>query len=100
MTNGKGNKNWVEDKEWVVDEICYVIQKRIEKIITEKSAKNRAKSWSKPNSQSKTKLTFDSILYNVMTGKQQLPARPRDIRLNLPEPEKSIEGPELSDVTF
>ena len=32
-----------------------------------------------------------------MTGKQQLPARPRDIRLNLPKEEKSIKGPELSD---
>ena len=41
LTDGKENKDWQEDKELVGNEICYAIQKRIEKIITEKSAKNR-----------------------------------------------------------
>jgi hypothetical protein len=97
MTEGKESKDTYEDPKVVINEICFAIEKRIEKIITEKSARNRAKSWSKTYPQSKKRLTIDAILFNIMTGKQQLPARPRDIRLNLPEEEKGIKGPELSD---
>jgi hypothetical protein len=86
-----------EDREILINEICSAIEKRIKGIILEKSAKSRAKAWSKAYSQSKTRLTFDSILFNIMTGKQQLPARPRDFRLSLPDEEKTIKGPELSD---
>lgn len=97
MKEGTGSNVPHEDQEIDVNEICFAIEKRIEKIITEKSARNRAKVWSKTYSQSKKRLTFDSILSNIMTDKQQLPARPRDIRLNLSQEEKEIKGPELSD---
>lgn len=69
----------------------------MEKFITEKSPKSRARSWSKPHRQSQKSLTMDTIFNNVITGKQQLPARPRDFRSNLAEEERKIDYGELSD---
>jgi hypothetical protein len=81
----------------LIVDICDAIEKRTEKIIGQKSPRSRAKSWSNKYSQSRSRLTFDSLIFNLMTGKQQLPARPRDLRLNLQAEEKGIKSPELSD---
>lgn len=70
----------------------------MERIITEKNAKNRARSWSKVYKQSRTAITSDTVLFNILTNVQRLPARRRDFRLSLSEEEKKIGGPELSDV--
>ena len=87
-----------EEKALLVQGIIDNALKLMERIIVDKSAKNRAISWSKPYKQSRTAITSDTILFNVFTNVQQLPARPRDFRINLSGDEKKIEGPELSDV--
>jgi len=87
----------LEERQWIIEGICYAVNKMIEKIITEKSPKNRAKSWSLPHSQSHKRLAFDSMMYNLMSGKQQVPARPRDFRLNLAPQESEIDSGELFD---
>jgi hypothetical protein len=77
----------------IIDSVC----KMMERIITSKSAKKRAISRCKPHQQSKTQITRDSIFFNILTKTQQLPARPRDFRINLAEEQKDIEYSELSD---
>jgi hypothetical protein len=87
-----------DESQSIIDDICHAIKKRMEKVITEKSARNRAKFWSGAHQQSRKGLTLDTIFSNLLTGKQQLPARPRDFRLNLSEEERTIDYGELSDV--
>jgi hypothetical protein len=87
-----------EEKALLVQGIIDSALKLMERIITDKSAKNRAISWSKPHKQSRTAITSDAILFNFFANVQQLPARPRDFRLNLSENEKKIGDHELSDV--
>jgi hypothetical protein len=87
-----------EEKAAVSQGIIDNALKMMERVITEKSAKKRARSWSKPHNQSKTAITSDTILFNILTRVQQLPARPRDFRLNLSDEEKEVGGPELSDI--
>ena len=89
-----------EEKALLVQGIIDSALKLMERIITDKSAKNRAISWSKSHKQSRIAITSDTILFNVFANVQQLPARPRDFRINLSEDEdeKKIGDPELSDV--
>jgi hypothetical protein len=87
-----------KEKASLVQGIIDSALKLMERIITDKSAKNRAISWSKSHKQSTTDITSDTILFNIFANVQQLPARPRDFRINLSDDEKKIEGPELSDV--
>ena len=70
----------------------------MERIITTKSPKNRARDWRRPHEQSKTGITRSTVLFNILTNTQKLPARPRDFRINLAEEEKSIGDSELSDI--
>ena len=77
-----------EEKALLVQGIIDNALKLMERIITDKSAKNRAISWSKPHKQSRTAITSDTILFNFFANVQQLPARPRDFRLNLSENER------------
>ena len=53
---------------------------------------------SKPHKQSKTHITRSTILFNILTNTERLPARPRDFRINLGEEEKDILSSELSDI--
>lgn len=87
-----------EERDTVTHSVIDSAFKMMERIITEKSAKNRAKSWSKEYKQSRATITSDTVLFNILTDVQRLPARRRDFRLNLSEEEKKIGGPELSDV--
>lgn len=52
----------------LIVDICDAIEKRTEKIIGQKSPRSRAKSWSNKYSQSRSRLTFDSLIFNLMTG--------------------------------
>jgi len=88
----------VNDRESMAETICYAVNKMIEKIVTEKSARSRGRAWCRLHNQSQKRLTFDTIVYNLITGKQYLPARPRDFRVNLSEEERMIQSGELSDV--
>jgi hypothetical protein len=87
-----------EEKASLVKGITQSALKMMERIITTKSAKNRARDWCRPHEQSKTGITRSTILFNTLTKTQKLPARPRDIRINLAEEEKSIGDSELSDI--
>lgn len=86
-----------DETDSIIDDIAFALKKRMEKFITEKSARSRAKSWSKPHKQSHKSLAFDTIFNNLLVGQQQLPARPRDFRLNMAEQESKIDYGELSD---
>jgi hypothetical protein len=51
-----------------------------------------------PHHQSKTAIAEDTIQYNILTKKQELPARPRDFRLKLANEEKNIGMAEMTDI--
>jgi hypothetical protein len=87
-----------EEKRLLIHEIIDTCQKMMEKIITEKSPKKRARKWSQTHSQSKMSITRDSILFNLLTDEQPLPARPRDFRLLLTEEEKNIKRWDLTEI--
>ena len=87
-----------EEKRVVIEGIIDTLSIIMQKVVIETSAKNRAKAWSRTNNQSKTSTTYDTILYNLLSGKQSLPVRPRDFRLNLSDEEKYIGSAELSDI--
>lgn len=70
----------------------------MDRIISTKSPRSRARDYSKPHKQSTTDITRNTILFNTLTNKQRLPARPRDFRINLAEEEKNIGSSELSDI--
>lgn len=87
-----------QEKELFVQGIIDSACKMMERIITSKSAKKRGISRCKPHQQSKTQICRDSIFFNILTKTQQLPARPRDFRINLAEEQKDLEYSELSDI--
>jgi hypothetical protein len=97
LTIETGAKLTSEEKRLIVEGIIRTARKMMEKVTTEKSAKNRAKEWCKPHIQSKKSMTHDAILFNVLNQNQHLPARPRDFRLILSDGEKDIGQAELSD---
>jgi hypothetical protein len=70
----------------------------MENIISRKSPKSCARDNCKPNKQSKTDITRNTIFLRTLTNTQRLPARPRDFRISLAEEEKNIGYSELSDV--
>ena len=74
-----------QEKELFVKGIVDTACKMMERIITSKSAKKRAISRCKPHEQSKTGITRNTILFNILTKTQRLPARPRDFRISLAE---------------
>jgi hypothetical protein len=86
-----------EEKKLLLHEIINICLKMMVKIITEKSPKKRARKWSGTHSQSKMAITRDSILFNLLTDKQRLPARPRDFRLRLADEEKNIKRWDLHE---
>ena len=87
-----------ETKNTTIKGITETLLKMMEKITTEKSAKNRAKNWSRAHSQSKKTRIYNTILFNLLNGKQNVPARPRDFRLNLAPEDEAIDGGDLSDI--
>jgi len=87
-----------EEKAILVQGIIDSTLKMMERIITSKTPKNRARDSFKPYQQSKTAITENTILFNILTNGQQFPARPRDFRASLADDEKNIGMAELSDV--
>jgi hypothetical protein len=87
-----------EEKILIIQGIINTSLKMMEKTMTEKSAKKRAKRRSGSHNQSKTDMAHNNILFDLLIGKQHLPARPRDFRLNLADKEKNIGRAELSDI--
>jgi hypothetical protein len=59
-------------------------------ITTNQTPNNLATKWIGAHSQSKTNIARDTVLFNVLTGKQKLPALPRQFRINLDDEEKNI----------
>lgn len=98
MTTETEKNREKDDEGSLVEAICVAIERMMEKIMTKKSPKERASFWCHSHNQSQKRSTFDSVFYNLITGKQRLPARPRDVRLNLAEKERTIDWGELSDV--
>jgi len=66
--------------------------------VNRETSTKRAKKFTKPHHQSKTAIAQDSIQYNIITKKQELPARPRDFRLQLTTEEKDIGMSEMTDI--
>lgn len=56
---------------------------------------DRAKKWLRKHSQSKTNVARENTLFNVLVGKQKLPALTRHFRSNLDDREKNIGRSEL-----
>ena len=87
-----------EEKASVVQGIIQCTFKMMERIIGTKSPKNCARDICRSHKQSKTEITRNTILHNILTNTQRLPARPRDFRISLAEQEKDIAESELSDI--
>jgi hypothetical protein len=87
-----------QQKETLAQGIISCSFKLMEKIITAKSPKKRARAISNPYQQSKKVIAGNTLLFNLLTDNQELPARPRDFRASLAGEEKDLGGPELSDI--
>jgi hypothetical protein len=87
-----------KEKEMIAQGIIeHAIRFMIDCVNRETSTK-RANKFNKPNHQSKTAIAQDTIEYNILTKKQELPARPRDFRLKLDKKEKQIGMSEMTDI--
>lgn len=91
------NKVTDYDKTLVTKGIIDTTLKMMENILTQKSSKNRAKTWCRKHNQSKNARTYNTLLFNLLSEEQRLPARPRDFRLKLSDNERNIGRAELSD---
>ena len=87
-----------EEKALLVQDIIDSIRVFMERTISRKSPKSRARDSSKHHKQSKTHIARKTIIFNILTNTQRLPARPRDFRINLAEEERDILSSELSDI--
>lgn len=87
-----------EEKALLVQDIIDSIRVFMERTISRKSPKSRARDSSKHHKQSKTDIARSTIRFNILTDTQRLPARPRDFRINLAEQEKDIGASELNDI--
>ena len=96
-SNVTNNLN-VEDRAWlkklILDE-CRIMMNRI---MSRQSPEKIADNFCSTQNQSKERVARNTILFNLMTGSQNLPARPRDFRLNLPEDVRDLSRSQLSDV--
>jgi len=86
------------EKEWIVKGLIEYTIKFMTDCVDKETSKKRAKRFTKPYHQSKTAIAKDTIQYNILTKKQQLPARPRDFRLKLADEEKQIGMAEMTDI--
>ena len=91
----KSNSGLTEQEIQIVEKILAGIFEVLNNIMTRHSPKDYAKSLSGPQRTSKKPIAHISILYNVATNKQNLPAKPRKISDNLPEDLKDINSTDL-----
>lgn len=98
MTEDRNSDFTEDERNILIHDIVDVTEKMMQSIITKKSPKNRAKSSCGEYKHSERHLTRDTILVNIMSRNQTLPARPRDFRLKLPMDQKKIEGHGLFDM--
>jgi hypothetical protein len=68
------------------------------RIMSRQTPKKIADNFSSTQNQSKERRARNAVLFKLMTGNQNLPARPRDFRLNLPEDVRDVSRSQLSDV--
>jgi hypothetical protein len=87
-----------KEKEMIAQGIIeHTLQFMIDCVNRETSTK-RANRFTKSHHQSKTAIAQDTIQYNILTKKQEIPARPRDFRLKLANEEKKIGMSEMTDI--
>jgi hypothetical protein len=87
-----------ENKDYITKGIIKGTIELMESTITSQTLQQRSKRFTKPRFQSKNSITKDNFQYNILSGTQILPARPRDFRKNLEEEERNIDKHELSDI--
>lgn len=68
------------------------------RILSRQGPKKIADSFCNTQNQSNERTARNAILFNLMTENQNLPARPRDFRLNLPQDVRDVSRSQLSDV--
>lgn len=68
------------------------------RIESRQGPKKIADSFCNVQNQSKERKARNAVLFNLMTENQNLPARPRDFRINFPEDVQNIRKSQLSDV--
>jgi hypothetical protein len=77
-----------DEKESTKEAIISGAFKLMERIVTGMSPKNRARKRSGTHRQSNTGLTRSYTIFNILKGKQKLPVRPNDFKLDLPEDQR------------
>jgi hypothetical protein len=98
LTEGNNSDFTEDERNILIHDIVDVTEKMMQSIVTKRSPKNRAKSSCGKYKHSKRYLTRDTILVNIMSGNQTLPARPRDFRVKMPVEQKNIERHGLFDM--
>lgn len=73
------------EKELVKDSIILGVLELMERTVFSLSPKNLARKRSNKHRQSMTGLARSYTLFNVLIGRQKLPAHPRDFNLDLPD---------------
>jgi hypothetical protein len=73
------------EKELVKDAIIRGVIEIMQRTVSSFSPKDRARKRSNKHRQSKTGLARTYTIFNVLTGRQKLPAHPRDFNLDLPD---------------
>lgn len=79
-----------EEKRIITGGIIAASFSIMKEITTNQTPNNRARKWLGDHSQSKTNIARDTVLFNVVIGKQKLPALPRHFRISLDDEEKNI----------
>jgi hypothetical protein len=80
------------ERDLLVKGIIDTAFKMMGKIVSAKNTKNCARDVCRAHKQSKTEITRNTVIFNILTNVQRLPARPRDFRIKLAEQEKDIQG--------
>jgi len=85
-----------QEKNNIVDALAAAFIKIVQSVMRVQ-AKERARSFQGVHRQSRKALAVDSMLYNVLSKRQPLPARPQDFRKMITEEERGIHRAVLYD---
>jgi hypothetical protein len=82
----------------VIQRTANIVSEILDKIMSEHSAKERAIMLCKPHRQSTKSIASTSLLFNMVDGNQELPARREHIRERLPGELAKIDKSDVSDI--
>lgn len=81
-----------KERKVIAGAISAIFLELMKRVLSRKMRKSRAQTWQKEHSQSHMSRLTNVVFSNIITGKQNFPARKRDFNLNLPYEYRSTNG--------